>query len=133
MLLTRRKNKSTFNAFFIIYLTSPSLTLDHCQLLPHEGGEGEHENRFFLGFSVNSLFWAILGPMASLNSGCNISIRVSVHPSKFVSSSQGYQIYSDYSFTLIERLLGKMLLPSEAILHGLASIFIDSSGWYAFT
>ena len=98
-----------------------------------KGVKGNMKNRFSLGFSVNSLFWAILGPMASLNSGCNISIRTSVHPCKFVSSSQGYQIYSDYSFTLIERLLGKMLLPSGAILHGLASIFIDSSGWYAFT
>ena len=26
-----------------------------------------------------------------------------------------------------------MLLPPGTILHGLASIFIDSSGWYAFT
>ena len=33
----------------------------------------------------------------------------------------------DASFTFTERLLGKTLLPSEAILHGLVSISIDSS------
>ena len=57
------------------------------------------------------------------------------------------------SFTFTDRVLGKMLLPSGAISHGLASIFIDSSffsrdynsslrflrgihnfsGWYAFS
>ena len=48
------------------------------------------------GFFVKNLFWANLGPkmMASFISGCNLSIRASVHLCKFVSSSQGYQEYS---------------------------------------
>ena len=32
----------------------------------------------------------------------------------------------DASFTFMKNLPGKMLLPSGAILHGLASIFVDS-------
>ena len=33
----------------------------------------------------------------------------------------------DAYFTFTERVLGKILLPSGAISHGLASIFIDTS------
>ena len=59
---------------------------------------------------------------------------------------------SDTSFAFTERLLGKILLPPGAILHGLVSILIDNSfscdynfslrflrgmhnscDWYAFT
>ena len=47
-------------------------------------------------FLVKIFLWAILIPkmMASLKSGCNISIRASVHLCKFVSSTQSYQEYS---------------------------------------
>ena len=81
------------------------------------------------GFSVKNLFRAIFGPkmMASLNSGCNISIRASVHLCKFVSSSQGYQRYSRRLFYIYQKASWKTVLPSEAILRGLASISIDSS------
>ena len=97
----------------------------------------------------------ILGPkmMASLNSGCNINIRASVHMCKLVSSSQDYQKYSRRLFYIYRKSSWKMLLPSGAISHCLASIFIDSSfflrdynsslrflrsihnisGWYAFS
>ena len=72
------------------------------------------------GVSVKNL-------LASLNSGCNISIRVSVHPCKFVSSSQGYQRHSRRLFYIYQKASWKTVLPSEAILRGLASISIDSS------
>ena len=65
--------------------------------------------------------------MASFNSGCNISIRASVHLCKFFSSSQGYQKYSARLFNIYRKACWKTVLTSEAILRGLASIFIDSS------
>ena len=76
---------------------------------------------------VKKKIGVILDPkmMASLNSGCNISIRVSVHLCKFVS--RVIRNIPDASFTFTEGRLGKMLLPSEAILHGLACISIGSS------
>ena len=78
-------------------------------------------------FLVKIFLWAILIPkmMASLKSGCNISIRASVHLCKFVRNHRVFRNIPDTSFTFTERLLGKMLLPSESILHGLASISID--------
>ena len=84
MLLIWRKNKSTFNAFFIVYLTSSRLTLGHRQLLlPERGWRGIWKIYFPIknGFSVKNLFWAILGPkmMDSPNSGCNVGIRANVY------------------------------------------------------
>ena len=81
------------------------------------------------GVSVKNLFGAILGPkmMAFLNTRCNISIRASVHLCKFVSSSQVYQKYSRSLFYIYRKASWKMLLASEVIFHGLASISIDSS------
>ena len=75
MLLTWRKNKSTFKAVFFIHLT-----FGHCQLLPPGKGEEEHENYIFSvknGITIKNLFWANIVPkiMSSLSSGCNISIR----------------------------------------------------------
>ena len=92
--------------------------------------------------------------MASLNSGCKVYERVYICASllahhRIIRNSTGA------SFTFTERVPGKMLLeilPSGAISHCLASIFIDSSfflrdynsslrflrsihnisGWYAF-
>ena len=92
MLLTWRRNKSTFNTSFIVCLTIPKLTLGQCQLLPRwKGWRGTWKIYFPVknGFPVKNLFWVILGPkmMASLNTRCNISIRTSVHLCKFVSSS----------------------------------------------
>ena len=80
-------------------------------------------------FSVKNILQAILDPkmMASLNSGCNVSLRASMHLCKFVSTSQGYQKYSRRLFYIYRKASWKTVLPSEAILHGLASISIDSS------
>ena len=71
----------------------------------------------------------------------------------FLARHKVFRNIPDASFTFTEKFLGKMLLLSGAILHGLASIFIVSSlfsrdynsslrflrgihnisGWYSFT
>ena len=73
--------------------------------------------------------------MASLNSGCNISLRASVHLCKFVTSSEGYQKYSRRLFyILVKRMAScKTILSSEAILRSLTSnplIVLSSSRDY---
>ena len=77
------------------------------------------------GFSIKNLFWAILGSrmMASLNSECNISIHasisISIREHKYTSLLALHRVVrniSDVCFTFTERLLEKMVLPSEAIL-----------------
>ena len=101
---------------------------------PWKGWRGTWKTYFPVknGFSVNTF-----GPkmVAFLNSGCNISMRNSVHLWKFVRSSLGYQKYSRRFFYIYRKASWKNLIvkPSipwkmlKAILHGLASIFIDSS------
>ena len=97
---------------------------------PWKGWRGTWKIQFPVknGVSVKSIFWVILAPkmMASLNSGCNRSIWERVRLCKFVSSSQGYQEYSRRLFYIYRKASWKMLLPSEAILHSLAFISVDS-------
>ena len=59
------------------------------------------------GFSIRRLFWGICGSLLA-------HYRV-------ITNIPGT------SFTFTKRHLGKILLPSEATLHGLGSISIDSS------
>ena len=64
------------------------------------------------GFSVN-----IFDPnmVAFLNSGCNISMRASVHLWKFVSSSQGYQKYSRRFFYICQKASWKNVIVKPSI------------------
>ena len=81
------------------------------------------------GFSVKNILQAILDPkmMASLNSGCNVSLRASMHLCKFVSTSQGYQKYSRRLFYIYRKASWKTVSSSESLLRGLTSISVDSS------
>ena len=81
------------------------------------------------GFSVKNLLQAILYPkmMASLNSGCNVSLRASIHLCKFVRTSQCYQKYSRRFFYIYRKVSWKTVSPSESLFCGLTSISIDSS------
>ena len=59
------------------------------------------------GFSIRRLFWGICGSLLAHH--------------RVIRNIPGT------SFTFTKRHLGKILLPSEATLHGLGSISIDSS------
>ena len=127
MLLTWRKNINTFNAVFF-YLFD--LTFGHCQLLPLGKGEEEHENYFFSiknGITTKNIFWANMIPkmMSSLNSGYYISIQA-YYLCRFVTLSQGYQQYFGRLFYIYEKPW-KNVISFWSDLHGLESIFIDSS------
>ena len=124
------KKQKYFKCFFIVYLTSP--TLGHCQLLLPEKGEEEHEiyiscQKLFCLKNLFRSFWARKWWLPIHCKCNNISIRASVHLCKFVSSSQSYQISSRRLFYIYQKASRKTVLPSEAILRGLASISIDSS------
>ena len=95
-------------------------------------------------FSVKNLFWTILGlkMMASLNSGCKISIQASAHLCNFVSSSQGYQKYSRRLFYNYLKASWKnvvllkpycMALRLHPLIISSSSRDYISSSCYAFT
>ena len=101
MLITWRKNKSTFNVFFIVYLTSPRLTLGHCQLLLPERGEEEHEKYIFplkMVFPWKIFFgsfWVRKWWLPLTLDVIQLCERMCIcHLCSFVSSSQEYQKYS---------------------------------------
>ena len=116
MLFTWRKNKSTFNDFLSFIWLSQFNFGPLSTFAPWKGWRGTWTIDFLVknGFSVNNLFWAILGPkmMASRNSGCNISKRASVHLCKLVSLSQGYQKYSRRLFYINRKASWKNVIAT---------------------
>ena len=82
------------------------------------------------GFSVKNLFWTILGlkMMSSLNFGCNINIRA-YYLCKILAYHRVIKNIRDAFITFTKSLLGKILLPSGAIFHGLHlfSLIVPSS------
>ena len=128
MLLTWRKNKSTFMLFYHLFDCPKDNFGPLSTFAPWKGWRGTWKINFPFknGFSVKETFWVILGPkmMASLNSGCSTRVH---NCASFLAHYRVIRNIPDASFTFTEMVLGKMLLPPGAISHGLTSIFVDSS------